>query len=68
MRRSEAYYKIGCQVHHQRNKELESRVMKIAKNFEEELEETSGVESSLTENEMGDHIKFVINEIHKNDK
>jgi hypothetical protein len=52
----------------QKNKEIESRVLKIAKNFEEELEETSGVESSLTENEVVDYVQYVINEIHGNKK
>lgn len=52
----------------QRNKEIESRVLKITKNFEEELEETSGVESSLTENEVVDYVQYVINEIHGNKK
>jgi hypothetical protein len=50
----------------QRNKEIESRVLKIAKNFEDELEETSGIESSLTENEVVDYVQYVINEIHGN--
>lgn len=52
----------------QRNKELESRVLKIAKYFEEELKETSGVESSLTENEVVDYVQYVINKIHGNKK
>jgi len=52
----------------QRNKEIESRVLKIAKNFEDELEETSGIESSLTENEVVDYVQYVINEIHGNKK
>ncbi len=52
----------------QRNKELESRVLKIAKNLEEEIEEKSGVETSLTENEVVDYVQYVINEIHGNKK
>lgn len=48
----------------QRNNELESRVLKIAKNLEEEIEEKSGVETSLTENEVVDYVQYVINEIH----
>jgi hypothetical protein len=52
----------------QRTKEIESRVLKIAKNFEDELEETSGIESSLTENEVVDYVQYVINEIHGNKK
>jgi len=52
----------------QRNKELESRVLKIAKNLEEEIEEKSGVETSLTENEVVDYVQYVINELHGNKK
>ena len=52
----------------QRNKELESRVLKIAKNLEKELEEKSGVEPSMTENEIVDYVQYVMNEIHKNKK
>jgi hypothetical protein len=52
----------------QRNNELESRVLKIAKNLEEEIEEKSGVESSLTENEVVDYVQYVINEMHGNKK
>lgn len=52
----------------QRNKELESRVLKIAKNLEEEIEEKSGVETSLTENEVVDYVQYVINEIHGKEK
>ena len=48
----------------QRNKELESRVLKIAQNLEEDIEEKSGVETSLTENEVVDYVQYVINEIH----
>ena len=50
----------------QRNKELESRVLNIAKNIEEEIEEKSGVETSLTENEVVDYVQYVINELHGN--
>ena len=52
----------------QRNKELEPRVLKIAKNLEEEIEEKSGVEPSLTENEVVDYVQYVMNDIHKNKK
>jgi hypothetical protein len=52
----------------QRNNELESRVLKIAQNLEEEIEEKSGVESSLTENEVVDYVQYVINEMHGNKK
>jgi hypothetical protein len=52
----------------QRNKELESKVLTIAKNLEEEIEEKSGVETSLTENEVVDYVQYVINELHGNKK
>jgi hypothetical protein len=52
----------------QRNKELESKVLSIAKNLEEEIEEKSGVETSLTENEVVDYVQYVINEMHGNKK
>src|SRR5215210_1725882 len=52
----------------QRNKELESRVLKIAQNLEEEIKEKSGVETSLTENEVVDYVQYVINEMHGNKK
>ena len=51
-----------------RNKELESRVLTIAKNLENELEEASGVEPSMTEPEIVDYVHYVMNEIHKNKK
>lgn len=51
-----------------RNKELESRVLTIAKNLEEEIEEASGVETSITENEVVDYIHYVMKEIHGNEK
>jgi hypothetical protein len=49
-----------------RNKELESRVLTIAKNLENEIEEASGVETSLTENEVVDYVQYVLKEIHGN--
>ena len=49
-----------------RNKELESRVLTIAKNLENEIEEASGVEPSLTENEVVDYVQYVLKEIHGN--
>jgi hypothetical protein len=49
-----------------RNKELESRVLTIAKNLENEIEESSGVETSLTENEVVDYVQYVLKEIHGN--
>ena len=51
-----------------RNKELESKVLTITKNLEDEIEEASGVETSLTETEMVDYIQYVMNELHGNKK
>lgn len=65
---TEQAYFLGGIGTAQRNKELESRVLTIAKNLEEEIEEASGVETSLTENEVVDYIQYVMNEIHKNKK
>ncbi|MDF0679693.1 MAG: hypothetical protein P0116_01875 [Candidatus Nitrosocosmicus sp.] len=48
-----------------RNKELESRVLTVAKNLENEMEEASEVEPSMTETEIVDYIQYVMNEIHK---
>src|ERR1044072_9733284 len=52
----------------QRNKELQSKVLAIAKNLEGEIEEASGVETSLSENEVVDYVQYVINELHGNKK
>ncbi len=52
----------------QRNKELESKVLTIAKNLEDEIEEASGVKTSLTEPEIVDYIQYVMNEVHGNKK
>ncbi len=43
-------------------------MLKIAQNLEEEIEERSGVETSLTENEVVDYVQYVINEMHGNKK
>jgi hypothetical protein len=40
----------------------------IAKNLEGEIEEASGVETSLSENEVVDYVQYVINELHGNKK
>ncbi len=49
----------------QRNKELETRVLMVTKNLANEIEESSGVQSSLDETEMVDYIQSVVNEIQK---
>ena len=51
-----------------RNKELESRVLTVAKNLENEMEEASEVEPSMTETEIVDYIQYVMNEIHQSKK
>ena len=48
-----------------RNKELESRVLTVTKNRTDEIEESSGVQSSLDECEMVDYIQYVISELQK---
>ncbi|MDQ3976016.1 MAG: hypothetical protein M3264_05760 [Thermoproteota archaeon] len=44
--------------------ELESRVLTIAKKNSEAMAEESGVETSMTENDMKDYLEIVMNEIH----
>ena len=51
-----------------RNKELESRVLTVAKNLENEMEEASEVEPSMTETEIVDYIQYVMDEIHQSKK
>jgi len=43
-------------------------VLTIAKNLEDEIEEASGIRTSLTDNEVVDYIQYVIKEIHENKK
>lgn len=49
-----------------RTRELQSKVLTITKNLEEEIEEASGVQSSMTETEVVDYLHYVMNELHKN--
>ena len=51
-----------------RNKELQSKVLTITKNLADEIEDSSGVQTSMTETEVVDYIQYVINEIHTNKK
>ena len=44
--------------------ELESRVLTIAKKNSEAMAEESGVETSMTEDDMKDYLEIVMNEIH----
>jgi hypothetical protein len=48
--------------------ELQSTVMKIAKKHSDVLTEKTGVESSMTENDIKEYMAMVLNEIHKSDK
>ena len=45
--------------------ELESRVLTIAKKKSDLMEEETGVEPSMTENEIKDYIEIVTKELHK---
>ena len=45
--------------------ELESRVLTIAKKKSDLMEEETGIEPSMTENEIKEYIEMVTNEIHK---
>ena len=45
--------------------ELESRVLTIAKKKSDLMEEETGIEPSMTANEIKDYIEMVTNEIHK---
>ena len=44
--------------------ELESRVLIIARKNSEDMAEESGVETSMTEDDMKDYLEIVMNEIH----
>ena len=45
--------------------ELQSTVMKIAKNHSDVLTEKTGVESSMTESDIKEYMAMVLSEIHK---
>jgi hypothetical protein len=49
----------------QMEQELQSTVMKIAKKHSDVLTEKTGVESSLTDNDIKEYMSMVLNEIHK---
>ena len=44
--------------------ELQSRVLTIAKKNSDALAEESGVETSMTEDDMEDYLEVVMNELH----
>jgi hypothetical protein len=46
-------------------KELQSRVLKISKKYSDKMVEETGIESSMTENEMKEYIKIVTHEVNK---
>jgi hypothetical protein len=45
--------------------ELQSRVLAIAKKYSNMMGEKTGVQASMTENDMKEYIKMVTNEVHK---
>ena len=45
--------------------ELESRILKVTKNLSDKMEEETGVEASMTEEDMKEHIEMVRKEIHR---
>jgi hypothetical protein len=45
--------------------ELQSTVLKIAKNHSDELNEKTGVEVSMTDSDIKEYMAMVLNEIHK---
>ena len=47
--------------------QLESRVLTIAKKKSDLMEEKTGIELSMTENEIKEYIQMVTNEIHSLD-
>jgi hypothetical protein len=49
----------------QMEQELQSTVMKVAKKHSDILTEKSGVESSMTENDIKEYLTMVLSEIHK---
>jgi hypothetical protein len=48
----------------QMEQELQSRILKITKNLSDKMEEETGVEASMTEEDMKEHIEMVRKEIH----
>lgn len=44
--------------------ELQSRVLTIAKKNSDAMTEESGVETSMTEDDMKDYLEIVMNELH----
>jgi hypothetical protein len=49
----------------QMEQEIERRVLKVAREQQEVLRESSGVESSLTEKDMKEYLEQVIKEVKK---
>ena len=49
----------------QMEQELQSRVLRVTKKLSDKMEEESGVEASLTEEDIKEHIEMVRNEIHR---
>jgi hypothetical protein len=49
----------------QMEQELQSRILKVTKNLSDKMEEETGVEASMTEEDMKEHIEMVRKEIHR---
>jgi hypothetical protein len=49
----------------QMEQELQSRILKVTKNLSDKMEEETGVEVSMTEEDMKEHIEMVRKEIHR---
>ena len=49
----------------QLEQELQTRVLTIAKKLSGKMEEETGVEASMTEEDMKEHIEMVRKEIHR---
>jgi hypothetical protein len=49
----------------QMQQELESKVLTINKKVSDMMEEETGVEPSMTEDDIKEHIEMVRNEIHR---
>jgi hypothetical protein len=49
----------------QMDQELQSRVLTVTKKLSDKMEEETGVEASMTEEDIKEHIEMVRKEIHR---
>ena len=49
----------------QMDQELQSRVLTVTKKLSDKMEEETGVEASMTEEDIKEHIELVRKEIHR---